>query len=70
MCDSEAKKARAEAHKAQGNEEYKKGDYAAAVVHYSRAIGTIFPFYKWAFWGGGPYGSLAPAVFCALQMVA
>jgi len=38
MCDSEAKKARAEAHKAQGNEEYKKGDYAAAVVHYSRAI--------------------------------
>jgi hypothetical protein len=52
MCDSEAKKARAEAHKAQGNEEYKKGDYAAAVVHYSRAIGTIFPFYKWAFWGG------------------
>jgi hypothetical protein len=50
MCDSEAKKARAEAHKAQGNEEYKKGDYAAAVVHYSRAIGTvIFQFYKWAF---------------------
>jgi len=36
--DSEAAKARAEAHKAQGNEEYKKGDYAAAVVHYSRAI--------------------------------
>jgi DnaJ family protein C protein 7 len=35
--DSEAK-ARAEAHKAQGNEEYKKGDYAAAVAHYSRAI--------------------------------
>jgi tetratricopeptide (TPR) repeat protein len=63
--DSEAK-ARAEAHKAQGNEEYKKGDYAAAVAHYSRAIGTTFPSTNWSVLGvldGGGYLYLVAAVF-------